>query len=139
MKSTTRFFYDNIKNGNAQFWTLNKNNQIIGELYAFKKLSDNEFADGTYTVYLCAFRIIKELRGQGFGTKLLETVLDNMKDMGLKIATIGVDETETNNIRLYKKMGFTEKVKDSFVDPCNVDENQMPKTCDKFWLLRKNL
>ena len=60
MEATTRFFYHNIKDGNAEFWTGNKDNQIIGELYVFNKLSDNEFADGIHTAYLCAFRIIKE-------------------------------------------------------------------------------
>jgi ribosomal protein S18 acetylase RimI-like enzyme len=139
MESTTRFFYNNIKNGNAEFWTCNSNDQIVGELYVFKKLSDNEFADGIYTAYLCAFRIIKGLRGQGFGTKLLNTVLVHIKDIGFKTATIGVDENETDNMRLYKKAGFTEKVKNSFVDPCNVDENQIPNSCEKFWLLRKSL
>ena len=59
--------------------------------------------------------------------------------MGFETATIGIDETETDNIRLYKRMGFIEKIKDSFVDPCNVDENQMPNSCDKFFLLRKKL
>lgn len=139
MEPTTRFFYDNIKNGNAEFWTCNDDNQIVGEIYVFKKLSDNEFADGIHRAYLCAFRIIKELRGQGLGTKLLTTVLEHIKNMGFEIATIGVDETETDNIRLYKRIGFTEKIKDSFVDPCNLDENQMPNSCEKFWLLRKNL
>lgn len=139
MEPTTRFFYDNIKNGNTEFWTWNNNNEIVGELYVFKKLSDDEFADGIHTAYLCAFRIIKELRGQGFGTKLLATVLEHIKDMGFETATIGVDETEIDNIRLYKRMGFTKTVKDSFVDPCNVDKNQTPNSCNKFWLLRKNL
>lgn len=139
MEPTTRFFYDNIKSGNAEFWTLCDDNQIVGELYIFKKLSDTEFADGIHTAYLCAFRIIKELRGQGFGTKLLTTVLEHIKDMGFENATIGVDETETDNIRLYNRMGFTEKLKYSSVDPCNVDENQKPNSCEKFWLLRKNL
>lgn len=138
MKPTTRFFYENIQHGNADFWTWNNNDQIVGELYVFKKLSDNEFADGIHTAYMCAFRIIRELRGQGYGTKLLTTVLEHIKDMGFKAATIGVDETETDNIRLYKRLGFTEKIKDSFVDPCNVDERQIPNSCGKFWLLRKD-
>lgn len=139
MEPTTRFFYKNIKNGNAEFWTWNNDNQIVGELYVFKELSDYEFADGINTAYLCAFRVIKELRGKGFGTKLLVKVLEHLKDMGFEAATIGVDETEIDNIKLYRRMGFTEKIKDSFVDPCNVDKNQIPNSCEKFWLLRKKL
>ena len=139
MEPTTRFFYENIKSRNAEFWTWNKDNQIVEELYVFKRLPDKEFADGVHTAYLCAFRITKELRGQGFGTRLLATVLEHIKDMGFEAATIGVDEIETDNIRLYKKMGFTEKIKDSLVDPCNAHEKQMPNPCNKFWLLRKRL
>ncbi len=139
MNSTTRFFYDNIKSGNAEFWTWKNNNQIVGEIYIFKKLSDNEFADGLHTAYLCAFRIKKELQGQGYGTKLLTLVLEHIKNLGFKTATIGVEETEADNIRLYKRLGFTEKIKDSFIDPCNVNEKQIPNKCDKFWLLSKSL
>ncbi|MEG2289684.1 MAG: GNAT family N-acetyltransferase [Clostridium sp.] len=72
---------------------MNRGNEIVGELYVFKKLSDSEFADGIHTAYLCAFRIIKELRGQGYGTKLI----------------------------------------------ANVDDNQIPNACEKFWLLKKQL
>lgn len=139
MKPTTCFFHENIRNGNALFWTLSQDNKIIGEIYVFKKLLDDDFSDGVDTAYLCSFRIIKEFRGQGLGTKLLSVALDYIKDMGFNTATIGVDETKTDNIRLYKRMGFIKKVKDSFVDPCDVNENQMPKTCNKFWLLSKNL
>ncbi|MEG2917910.1 MAG: GNAT family N-acetyltransferase [Clostridium sp.] len=105
----------------------------------FLKLSDSEFADGIHTAYLCAFRIIKELRGQGYGTKLIDTVLEHIKELGFKAVTIGVDETETDNLRLYKRIGFTQKIKDSFSDPCNVDDNQIPNACEKFWLLKKQL
>lgn len=139
MKPTTRFFYNNIKNETAEFWTWSYDNHIVGELYIFKTLSDADFADGTHTAYLCAFRIMKELRGQGYGTRLLETVFKHLKDMGFAAATIGVDETETATIRLYKRMGFTEKIKDCFNDPCNIEEGQIPASCEKFWLLRKKL
>lgn len=139
MKPTTRFFYDNIKNGDAEFWTWSHKNQIVGELYVFQKISDTDFADGIYTAYLCAFRIMEELRGQGYGTRLLEAVFEHIKGMGFEAVTIGVDETEADNIRLYKRMGFTEKIKDCFIDPCNIDERQMPTQCEKFWLLRKKL
>ena len=96
MNSTTRFFYNNIS-GNAEFWTWKNNNQIVGEIYIFKKLSDNEFADGLHTAYLCAFRIKKELQGQGYGTKLLTLVLEHIKNLGFKTATIGVNNSTQHN------------------------------------------
>jgi len=35
MVSTTRFFYENIRTGNAEFWTWTHENRIVGELYIF--------------------------------------------------------------------------------------------------------
>ena len=66
---TARFFYQNISSGNADFWTLEHEGELIGELYAFRNIeADHDFADGSSTAYLCAFRIRKEYRGQGLGS-----------------------------------------------------------------------
>ena len=65
---TALFFAQNISSGNAEFWTLNDNDQIIGELYIFWNLGDKDFADGKNRAYLCAFRIKSEYRGKGHGS-----------------------------------------------------------------------
>ena len=112
---------------------------MIGELYVFRNLTDMDFADGKETAYLCAFRVREDYRGKGIGSKLLREVLDSLKAAGFKKATIGVGPDEERNIRLYRRFGFTEKVKDCFVDPCAVDENMQPKPDEGFWLLLKEL
>ena len=109
------------------------------ELYVFFKLEDYDFADGNEKAYLCAFRIAEEYRHQGLGTTLITFVMDQLKQQGIKKVTIGVDETEEDNYRLYQRLGFDNKMKDSFVDPCNVDCMRNPKKCDCFWLLSKDL
>lgn len=139
MSPTTSFFFHQIKKKNAEFWTYDWGGQLAGELYVFKELEDKEFADGKDRVYLCAFRIIKVLRGQGYGTKLMNHVLSHLKEEGYKTVTIGVDETEEDNIRLYHRIGFLEKVKDCTIDPCGRDENMQPVKYPKFWLLKKEL
>lgn len=136
---TTRFFYNNIESGNAIFWTVDNGGELIGELYVFRNLTDMDFADGKETAYLCAFRVREDYRGKGIGSKLLREVLDSLKAAGFKKATIGVGPDEERNIRLYRRFGFTEKVKDCFVDPCAVDENMQPKPDEGFWLLLKEL
>ena len=136
---TALFFAQNISSGNAEFWTLNDNGQIIGELYIFWKLDDKDFADGKSRAYLCAFRIKNEYRGKGYGSLLLNQTLEYMKRKGIQIATIGVDAAEEHNIRLYRRLGFTSKIKDCFEDPCNVDREMKPKASPCFWLLAKNL
>jgi len=139
MRPTTAFFYENIKNKNTKFWTYDKDGKLVGELYAFKALDDKDFADSKDKAYLCAFRITEELRGKGYGTKLFSHVINCLKDEGIKIVTIGVDETEEVNIRLYHRLGFMDKIKDCNVDPCDVDENMQAKPCGKFWLLKREI
>ena len=53
--------------------------------------------------------------------------------------SIGVDTSDTANIRLYKRLGFTIKVKECTEDPCDRDENMQPRSCPCFWLLYKEI
>ncbi len=49
--------------------------------------------------------------------------MDILKAQHIEEVTIGVDETEEDNIRLYNRLGLSTKVKDCFWNPCCVDEN----------------
>lgn len=89
--------------------------------------------------YLCAFRVRTDFRGQGLGTKLICHVMDYIKALGYQRISIGVDITDTANIRLYKRLGFTRKIKECTEDPCDRDENMQPRSCPCFWLLYKEL
>ncbi len=132
---TARFFYQNLTSGNAVFWTIEaKDGLLLGELYVFLEIQeDREFADGTATAYLCAFRIRKEYRGQGYGTRMMEAALSDLKAKGFRRATIGVDEER--NLRLYRKMGFVTEVKVCRMDPCDRDEEMKPVNCDRVFHL----
>ena len=136
---TARFFYRSISSGNAVFWTLEHDGELIGELYAFLHVEeDKDFADGIATAYLCAFRVKKEYRGRGLGSGLMEAVLADLKRRGFRRATIGV--SEERNKELYRRMGFSTKVKDCFFDPCARDENMRPVPDEEgYWLLSKDL
>lgn len=136
---TACFFARNIEAGNAVFWTIEEGGELIGELYVFFDLADKAFADGKTTAYLCAFRIKNEYRGKGLGSRLMEHALADLRARGFGLATIGVDSTEEQNIRLYHRLGFTKKIKDCFEDPCDVDEDMRPKACECYWLLKKEL
>ncbi len=47
---TAKYFYRNISSGNAVFWTLDRDGELIGELYAFLNIEeDKDFADGITT------------------------------------------------------------------------------------------
>ena len=137
---TAKFFYQNIAAGNAVFWTLDRDGELAGELYVFYDLEDKDFADGKTTAYLCAFRVKKELRGQGYGSRMMEAALAELKEKGFRRATIGVGPEKPENIRLYHRFGFTGKVRDCNYDPCGMDENMRPVyEEDTWWLLSKDL
>ena len=136
---TAKFFCRNIDSGNAVFYALYDGGKIAGELYVFLKLDDKEFADGETTAYLCAFRVEKEYRGKGYGSRLMKAALSELKNNGFKYATVGVGMTEKDNIKMYEHMGFAVKIKDCYTDPCAVDENMKPKPDEGFFLLSKAL
>ena len=83
--------------------------------------------------------ILPGYQGQGYGTRLISHVIHCLENEGIKIVTIGVDETEEANVRLYHRLGFLDKIKDCYVDPCDVDENMQAKPCGKYWLLKREI
>jgi hypothetical protein len=50
-----------------------------------------------------------------------------------------VEYSEEANIRLYRRLGFTEFIKDCVFDPCSMDENMEPEPHTGFHLLMKRL
>lgn len=52
------------------------------ESYMFFDLEDKDFADGKNIAYLCAFRVRKEYRRQGNGSRLMTNVLTKLKEIG---------------------------------------------------------
>ena len=137
---TAKFFFQNISSGNAVFFALENEGELIGELYVFLNLEDKDFADGKNTAYLCAFRIKQEYRGRGLGSSLLNAALTELKNLGFHSATIGVEKDERLNQELYRRFGFTVKIKDCHYDPCGMDDNNEPEYDAKgWWLLSMDL
>ena len=116
-----------------------KSKELIGELYLFKSLEDNQFANESTIAYLCAFRISRNYRGKGYGTILMNRVFDRLKELEFKYVTIGVEKHETENMRLYQRLGLIAEVGSFKFDPCDLDKNCSPITCKEFILLKKAL
>ena len=136
---TARFFCEKLSSGDAEFWTVDDGGALIGELYVFFDLSDRDFADGEDTAYLCAFRVKEGFRGRGIGSRLMKTVLESLKTRGFRGATIGVEEAEEQNVRLYRRLGFDREIKVCTADPCEVDADMRPCACPPYRLLYKEL
>jgi len=123
----------------AELWVAKKNFKVVGKVYFFKALSDTDFADATTRAYITNFYVASQYRGQGIGTKLLEAIFAQLKQNGFSQVTIGVDESESQNLRLYQKLGFVHEIKKCSVDPICVDEKQNPIPMSEFLLLAKYL
>ena len=137
--SNLNFFIKNIEEENAEMWIIEKEGQIIGNLFLFKKLDDYDFANGADRCYLCAFRIDEEYQGKGYGSMLINQVVERARELNFLEITIGVEEHIEKNFIMYSNKGFKTKIKISNVDPCEVDDNFNPKECNPFILLMKKL
>lgn len=63
------------------------------------------------TAYLCAFRTVPEYRGQGYFSKLLRFMLDDLAEKGCQRVTLGVEPDDENNLKIYRHFGFTDFIK----------------------------
>ena len=63
------------------------------------------------TVYLCAFRTVKQFQRKGYFSKLIRFMLDDLKQKGYEKAVLGVEPNEETNKLIYRHWGFTEYIK----------------------------
>ena len=63
------------------------------------------------TVYLCAFRTVKQFQGKGCFSKLMRFMLDDLKQKGFTRAILGVEPNEKTNKAIYQHWGFIEHIK----------------------------
>ncbi|MFR1710135.1 MAG: GNAT family N-acetyltransferase [Clostridium sp.] len=126
---TKEYFIEGIKRGNIEFWTIENeiDSSLIGELYIFWDSEDKDEANGIDRAYLCAFRIEKNLRGLGLGKKLMEKVLQRIKEKEIKEVTIAADNDDAERLTaMYKSWGFNELVKLQNYDYHYIDNHNNP-------------
>lgn len=90
------------------------NGKIICEATAMldKKIVQNyENLVDDKTVYLCAFRTIEKNQGKGYFSKLFHFMIDDLKNRGFEKVTLGVEPSETENLKIYQHLGFNEFIK----------------------------
>lgn len=103
----TEKFYQEIENGNRVVFIYKINDEFIGEIAYVFDMNDTDYTIPNQRVYISRLIVKKEYRNQGIGGILIDFILDEIKKMGYKEATIGVDKDNATAIHLYKKKGFT--------------------------------
>lgn len=63
------------------------------------------------TAYLCAFRTVEKYQGKGYFSELFRFMIDDLKNKGYKKVTLGVEPTETENLKIYQHLGFDAFIK----------------------------
>jgi len=76
-----------------------------------ENIQDSEGLVGDGAAYLSAFRTVEEYQGQGYFSKLMRFMLDDLKRRGIVRITLGVEPAEEKNKRIYAHYGFTEYIK----------------------------
>jgi GNAT superfamily N-acetyltransferase len=138
---TQMYFVEGIEKGNIEFWTIENelDNSLIGELYIFWNSEDEDEANGSFRAYLCAFRINKEYRGKGLGKKLIQRVLQRIKEKGFCEVTIGADNDDAERLTsIYKSWGFSELLKLQNIDYHYIDINNNPTKYEEPYALYLN-
>lgn len=100
-------FYNDIESTFAMFKCLLADDNVIGTV-GLKKIDDD-------TVELKALYLDKNYRGQGLGTKLINTAVDEARQLGFKTIVLDSMSGYKDALKLYEKTGFvpTERFNDN--------------------------
>lgn len=93
-------FYNHIPEHFERFWCLTEDNTVLGSV-AIRRFSDD-------TAELKALYLSEELRGHGWGYKLLNLAVEYVREQGYKRVCLDSMKSYTAARRLYDKYGFRE-------------------------------
>ena len=66
------------------------------------------------TAYLSAFRTNTDYQSKGYFSRLFKFMIQDLKQKGYKSVTLGVEPSETKNMQIYFKYGFTNFIKSDY-------------------------
>lgn len=101
------YFYNDIETYFDVFFCLVLDDKVVGTV-GLKKINDD-------TAELKALYLSKELRGQGLGLKLINSVIDKAKEKGYKLILLDSMSKYKEAVKLYEKVCFikTERYNDN--------------------------
>lgn len=114
LEGLKKYAVEHIKNGQSVTYYGKLNNKIICETTAMfdeNIIQNSDKLVGCKTVYLCNFSTDKRYQGKGYFSKLFKFMIEDLKNRGYEKFTLGVEPTETKNIKIYQHLGFNEFIK----------------------------
>lgn len=76
------------------------------------------------TAYLCAFRTAEKYQGMGCFSRLFCFMIHDLKGKGYEKVTLGVEPSETENLKIYQHLGFNKFIKsaqETYPDGTEID------------------
>ena len=92
-------YSEKLKN-NAKFITINNDEGVIGFVAYYINSPDKIQA------YISQIAVINRFRSKGIGKKLIEYVIDDIRNTGFKQIKLEVDKENKPAIQLYNRYGF---------------------------------
>ncbi len=102
----TEKFKEQIEEGNRVVFIYEVNGEFVGEIAYVLDMEDSDYTIQNQRVYISRLIVKKEYRNKGIGSILIDHILNVIKKLGYKEATIGVDKDNTVALHLYRKKGF---------------------------------
>jgi ribosomal protein S18 acetylase RimI-like enzyme len=135
-----REIYQSTALGKALMWVADLPGAgVIGQLFIQFDSSRKELADGNLRAYLYGFRIKPAYRGEGVGSRLLQTAESDLVRRRLLFATLNVGRHNLDARRFYERHGYRvvadEAGRWSFLD----DQDQRHEVYEPAWRMEKRL
>lgn len=126
---------ERVKNGQSIVYYGMLNGKPVCEATALFDKNAVQNSDGlvdAQTAYLCAFRTEKKYQGRGYFSELFRFMLSDLKNRGYARVTLGVEPTETENLKIYQHLGFHTFIKsarETYPDGTVIDVDYYAKDC----------
>lgn len=99
-------FYSELQSGNRVTYVCEDEGALLGEISLVFKMEESDYTIAGKRAYVSHLVVKKEHRRKGIGKALVEYVIEQAKQMGLRELTIGVDLDNYPALKLYTAAGF---------------------------------
>ena len=105
-KELTKRFYNELLTKNRKTFVYTKDEEYIGEISIVFNKNDEDYSISGIRLYISRIIVKKEFRGQGYGKKLMNYIIEYAKKEGYKELSLGVNLDNYIALKLYVGLGF---------------------------------
>ena len=99
--------YHRMQRGLSVLWVAEHPERgIVGQVFIQLVCDRPELADGVERAYLYSFRVRKEYRSFGLGSRIMEAVEEDLRERGFQYVTLNVARDNPRAQQLYVRRGY---------------------------------